>query len=36
MALSKMEKKNEWNYGNVITEKGRKKKNLLMKSGKKF
>ena len=36
MALSKMEKKIEWNYGNVITENGRKKKNLLTKSGKKF
>ena len=26
MALPKMEKKIEWNYGNVIAENGRKKK----------
>ena len=36
MALLKMEKKIEWNYGNVIAENGRKKKILLPKSGKKF
>ena len=35
MALPKMGKKIEWNYGNVIAENGRKKK-LLPKSGKKF
>ena len=36
MALPKMGKKIEWNYGNIIAENGRKKKNLLPKSGKKF
>ena len=37
MALPKMGKKKiEWNYGNVIAENGRKKKNLLPKFGKKF
>ena len=36
MALPKIEKKIEWNYSNVIAENGRKKKNLLLKAGKKF
>ena len=36
IALPKMEKKIEWNYGNVIAKNGRKKKYLLLKSGKKF
>ena len=36
MALPKMGKKIEWNYGNVIAENERKKKMLLPKSGKKF
>ena len=37
MALPKMEKKIEWNYGNVIAENGMKKKKiLLLKSEKKF
>ena len=29
MALPKMEKKIEWNYGNVIAENGRKKKKIV-------
>ena len=36
MTLLKMEKKIEWNYGNVIAENERKKKILLPKSGKKL
>ena len=36
MTLLKMEKKIEWNYGNVIAENGRKKKILLPESAKKF
>ena len=31
MALSKMGKKIEWNYGNVIAENGREKKNIVAK-----